>query len=298
MKVIRSRVFSLVVDWRKPISIYSCKELFSQSYNSNDWVTYDYAPELNVLKVFNQHPEGVVHVDHFERILEFPEAASVLNQQRDTLTKFPITLILTVYGDNSILRQLQKLMPDLWSILKITLEYSTDLQTGASPPVHDWGFDAINPDRTYEGMSADEIRSILRRRIRRFSAVGESQGNLSYQAQIAKEIAGMYVALGKPKVAARWLEKALHIFERLNDRDELLWTSYYITRIFIAYQHTKPIGKGLIFRKLMRLAVIAKQLYGNSPEGDLWRENISEQIRMLGVDDFQAYLQQNNLTFL
>ena len=294
-KVIRSRVFSLIVDWRKPGSFQSCKAWYSHEYSSATWATYNFEPGLNVLKTFRIHREGVVHIDHFERILDAPEAANVLNQQRDALTAFPITLILSVYGDNSILRQLQKLMPDLWSILKLTLEFSPDMISGPPLPDYEFEIDTFNPDKVYEGLSPTDIRSKLHRRIRRYNTLGNSSTNLSYQAQIAKDIAGMYVVLGNPNAAIRWTEKARQLFFGLKQMDELLWASYYIVRILLTFHKTKAGGQKLAFEHLTHILSLSRQIYGDSPQGESFKHYVQEQIQTLDASAFQAYLQQNNL---
>jgi tetratricopeptide (TPR) repeat protein len=209
-KVIASNVFSLVLDKIAPHSLSRSLEGIFQllpRIQKPKWLVIPFSTlrKISLPQIFAAQGSGVVQIENFEEVLDNSEIGIIINQQRDQLSNYPITLILSISDKGNNFRLIQKMMPDMWSIIGLTIELERQKSAGDYatslyfPPFIHWAPKDLNT---------------LKRRYRQLINTNREK---FYAASIAEEIGLHYHNLKKYKLAMRWLTKALTEFSILKE---------------------------------------------------------------------------------
>jgi tetratricopeptide (TPR) repeat protein len=285
VKIIRSGVFHLVIDKVAPNISSLCLEDHLIPLLGSPTIKWTVLPvsvlsAMSLPKMLAQQGSGVIQIENFEEILVSKEIGRLINQQRDQLSKYPITLILSILDEGDNFVAIPKAIPDLWSIIGFTLELQRDQLMGERegrvyPPSRFW----LEP------------QTLLTRK-RRYRLLIDAREEPFYANQIAAQIGLHYYGLDQFKLAIRWLRRAYEGFAALG---EIAYSLETLNALAWVYASSGDLIAAL---ELWRHA--GSLVMSNPDNLDMasWTYKILMNWRYLSPETYARYashLQQNNL---
>ena len=136
-RTIQSQVFHfIVVQYNHYSLVHKTKDFLKNQYPNLTHKTFeltenevvDFMSDLLVIQ------DGIVYIERAENLLNdsYKSISIGLNQRRDKFTFLPLNIILFLPTDTEILRQLKRLMPDVYSIINPIIYLNIPIETSVS----------------------------------------------------------------------------------------------------------------------------------------------------------------------
>jgi hypothetical protein len=284
-KILDSGVFRLVIDKVAPNSFSFSLNSYYQLFTKRPlpkWLTIpvNLLRVVSLSEIFEQQQNGVVQIEQFEQIIHDPELGIILNQQRDRLSNFPITLILSILDKGDNLIKVLKIIPDMWSIVGFILELERRTRGSDGEGTMYLPF--------LLSLSAKSLNGYRRR----YRFLTTTKQEPFYASLIAFEIGSHYFTNSQLGHAAKWLTRAFDGFADLGEVSKslevcntLIWT----------------LTKKLDVEKTMKYRLQAIDMASAHPNDFTalsWLYKIMINWKVTSPESFTIYaanLQQNNL---
>ncbi|MBL0015492.1 MAG: hypothetical protein IPP17_03395 [Bacteroidetes bacterium] len=131
---------------------------------------------------------GILLIEGFEKILEDDTARITLNQQRDKLTKVPISMVLFIPSSVEVLRNLQKGLPDLWAIRNLEIDLHREVEVAETQ------FAQVGDGLS--GTKEEKLAEIERLETQLREAASDSS-TISYRANLATRLGQLHFSFGE-----------------------------------------------------------------------------------------------------